>query len=45
MTYEAPKLYTPQEVYEAPILVNLEDYTAAEAGCTGCSTGGCIFDE
>lgn len=37
MTYETPQLLVPGEVYEAPLLVDLEDLPACSSSCY---TGG-----
>ncbi len=42
MHYETPKLGEAMDLYETPLLVDLDAASAAEAA-GGCSTGG-LFD-
>jgi hypothetical protein len=41
MNYEVPVLHSVKDFYQAPVLVDLEQFTAEAGSCGGtCITGG-----
>ncbi len=40
MHYETPILEAPVDLYETPLLVDLDEATAFDIGDIGCATGG-----